>query len=125
MANILVVEDMAGVQLAISSMLRRAGHTVVIAANGEQGIAQLKQGKFELVITDMLMPGVDGTEVLSEVLAMPNRPPVIAMSGGGAGVSAEAALQAAKVSADAFLEKPFEKADLLAVVDRLLAKSAA
>ncbi|MBK8158906.1 MAG: response regulator [Rhodospirillaceae bacterium] len=125
MANILVVEDMAGVQLAISSMLRRAGHTVVIAANGEQGIAQLKQATFELVITDMLMPGVDGTEVLVGVLAMPNRPPVIAMSGGGAGVSAEAALLAAKVNADAFLQKPFEKADLLAVVDRLLAKSAA
>jgi hypothetical protein len=47
---------------------------------------------------------------------------VIAISGGGSGVSSEAALRTARFKADAFLEKPFDKADLLTLVDKLLAK---
>jgi DNA-binding NtrC family response regulator len=122
MADILIIEDMSGVRHAVGSMLKRAGHSVTVAETGEQGLSLLKQRQFDLVITDVLMPGIDGTEVLSQVVNLANRPRVIAMSGGGAGVSAETALKAAKLHADAFLQKPFEKADLLAVVERLLAK---
>jgi len=75
------------------------------------------------VITDMLMPGIDGADILSEVGSLPNRPKVIAISGGGAGVSAESALRLARLKADAFLEKPFDSEVLLAAVDRLLVKS--
>jgi DNA-binding response OmpR family regulator len=53
---------------------------------------------------------------------MPNRPKVIAISGGGAGLSADTALRTARISADAYLEKPFDKSDLLAALDRLLTK---
>jgi DNA-binding NtrC family response regulator len=53
---------------------------------------------------------------------MPNRPALIAMSGGGAGVSASEALRAARLKADAFLEKPFDKDQFLGVVEKLLAK---
>jgi DNA-binding response OmpR family regulator len=73
----------------------------------------------------MLMPGVDGTQVLAELNKMPKRSPIIAISGGGAGVSADTALKAARMQADAFLQKPFEKAELLAAVDLLLARPAA
>jgi len=125
MAEILVIEDMAGVQHTLNTMLRRAGHTVTIAGDGAAGLAQLQQRRFDLVITDMLMPDVDGMEVLARLSEMPGHPPVIAMSGGGAGVSAEAALKVAKLKADAFLQKPFEKAELLAAVDQLLGRSAA
>jgi DNA-binding response OmpR family regulator len=125
MAEVLVIEDMSGVQHTLNTMLRRAGHSVTIAGDGAAGLQQLQQRKFDLVITDMLMPDVDGMEVLVRLAEMPNRPPVIAMSGGGAGVSAEAALKAAKLKADAFLQKPFDKAELLAAVDSLLARSAA
>jgi FixJ family two-component response regulator len=69
------------------------------------------------------MPAADGSEVLSQLNAMPNRPPVIAISGGGAGVSADMVLRAARTTADAYLEKPFEKAELLAVIERLLGKA--
>jgi CheY-like chemotaxis protein len=123
-ADILLIDDMAGVQRAIMSMLKTSGHTVTAAGDGAQGLAMLKQRRFDLVITDMLMPALDGSEVLSQVRAMPNRPKVIAISGGGAGVSADMALRAARASADAYLEKPFERTDLLALVDRLLSKAA-
>ena len=125
MSNILVIEDMAGVRHAIGSMLKRAGHTVTTAESGEQGMTELKQKRFDLVVPDLMMPGMDGTEVLFQLKAMPNRPPVIAISGGGAGVSAENALKAAKLEADAFLQKPFERAELLAAVNQLLGKSSA
>ncbi|ABC23555.1 response regulator [Rhodospirillum rubrum] len=122
MAEILIIEDMSGVRHALSGMLKRAGHSVVVAETGDQGLEHLRRRRFDLVITDMLMPGMDGTEVLFQLGAMPNHPPVIAISGGGAGISAETALKAAKLKADAFLQKPFEKAELLAAVDKVLAK---
>jgi DNA-binding NtrC family response regulator len=123
MTEILLIDDMAGVRRAVVSMLSRAGHTVTAAENGGQGIELLRSRRFDLVITDMLMPDVDGADVLTQVGSLPNRPKVIAISGGGAGLSADSALRLAKIKADAFLEKPFEAEALLAVVDKLLVKS--
>ena len=124
MADILLIDDMAGVRRAIVSMLKTSGHAVTTAEDGTQGLALLKERRFDLVITDMLMPTLDGSEVLSQVRAMPSRPKVIAISGGGAGVSADMALRAARASSDGYLEKPFDRADLLALVDQLLGKAA-
>jgi CheY-like chemotaxis protein len=123
MTEILLIDDMAGVRRAVVSMLTRAGHTVTAAETGGQGIELLRSRRFDLVITDMLMPDVDGADVLAQVSGLPNRPRVIAISGGGAGLSAESALRLAKIKADAFLEKPFEAEALLAAVDKLLVKS--
>lgn len=124
MADILLIDDMSGVRRAVTSMLKSTGHTVTTAENGAEGIGLLKQRRFDLVITDMLMPMIDGTEVLIHLRSIPGRPPVIAISGGGAGISADTALRAARATADAYLEKPFERSDLVAAVDRLLAKTA-
>ncbi len=124
MAEILVVDDMAGVRRAVGAMLTHAGHRVTSATNGAEGIALLKQQRFDLVIVDILMPQVDGTEVIFALNEMAGRPPVIAISGGGAGVSADEALRMARFKADAFLEKPFDKAPFLETVSRLLAKRA-
>ena len=123
MTEILLIDDMAGVRRAVVSMLTRAGHTVTAAETGGQGIELLRSRRFDLVITDMLMPDVDGADVLAQVSGLANRPRVIAISGGGAGLSAESALRLAKIKADAFLEKPFEVEALLAAVDKLLVKS--
>ena len=104
-------------------MLKRAGHTVTAAENGSEGLEMLKTRRFDLVITDMLMPGTDGADVLSYLSGMPNRPRVIAISGGGAGLSAESALRLARINADAFLEKPFDTEVLMATVEKLLGKA--
>jgi CheY-like chemotaxis protein len=113
---------MAGVRRTVQAMLKRAGHTVSVAESGEEGLTLLGAQRFDLVITDMLMPGVDGGDVLAYLRTLRSRPRVIAMSGGGSGVSAESALRLARIEADAFLEKPFESADLLTAVDKLLGK---
>lgn len=123
MADILLIDDMAGVRRAVGAMLKSSGHTVTTSDNGAEGLAMLKQRRFDLVITDMLMPAVDGSEVLAQLNAMPKRPPVIAMSGGGAGESADMVLRVARTTADAYIQKPFEKSELVAAVDRLLGKA--
>ena len=123
MTEILLIDDMAGVRRAVVAMLKRAGHNVTAAERGNEGIELLRKQRFDLVITDMLMPDVDGADVLSHISGMPNRPRVIAISGGGAGLSADTALRLAKIKADAFLEKPFDSEVLLAAVDKLLVKT--
>lgn len=125
MAKILVVEDVSEVRRAIAAILQSGHHQVIVANGGKQALELLKQQSFDLVITDMLMPEVNGMEVLGFLSTLSKRPLVIAMSGGGPGLSAEKALQGSDFMADAFLEKPIEKNDLLIVIDRLLGKAAA
>jgi Response regulator containing CheY-like receiver, AAA-type ATPase, and DNA-binding domains len=120
MAKILLVEDMKGVRRTVSAVLKRAGHTVTEADDGGAGLQFLKSERFDLVITDMLMPKHDGMEVLLFLEQQPDRPKVLAISGGGSQVSADEAFMLARSKADATLAKPFDNADLLAVVDKLL-----
>jgi CheY-like chemotaxis protein len=125
MARILLIEDMSGVRRAVRAVLTNAGHDVVEATDGEEGLDRMNSAEFDLVITDILMPKTDGTEVIMEMDRMARRPPVVAMSGGGSQVPADMALLVSRTRADATLVKPFENKDLLATVDRLLAARAA
>jgi CheY-like chemotaxis protein len=123
MSEILLIDDMKGVRRAVSSVLKGRGHVVTEADDGNKGMDLLRSGrKFDLVITDVLMPECDGTEVIMFLDTMPKRPPVLAISGGGNQVSSDVALLIARSKADAVLAKPFENADLLATVDKLLQK---
>jgi len=120
MAQILLIDDMKGVRRTLSAVLKRAGHTIVEADDGGAGLEILKSQRFDLVITDMLMPQHDGMEVLLFLEQQSNRPKVLAISGGGSQVSADEAFMLARSKADATLAKPFDNAELLAVVDKLL-----
>lgn len=123
MAEILLIDDMKGVRRAVSSVLRGRGHAVTEADDGNKGLALLKSGqRFDLVITDVLMPEADGTEVIMYLDSLPKRPAIIAMSGGGSQVSTDTALMLAKTKADGALAKPFDNSELVAMVDRLLTK---
>jgi two-component system chemotaxis response regulator CheY len=121
MAAILLIDDMKGVRRTVGALLKRAGHVVTEADDGGAGLQLLQSGqRYDLVITDMLMPKHDGVEVLLFLEKQPNRPKVLAMSGGGSQVSADEAFLLARNKADAILAKPFDNADLLAAVDELL-----
>ena len=121
MAHILLVDDMPAIRRAIARLLSSAGHRITEAGNGGEGIAALAVDRFDLVITDILMPGTDGIEVIMHVLGMSPRPRVLAMSGGGAQVPADTALLLARTRADAIMGKPFENEQMLGAVNKLLA----
>lgn len=120
MAKILLIDDMAGVRRTVSAVLKRAGHEVTEANDGGAGLQLIKSDRFDLVITDMLMPNHDGMEVILFLEQQPYRPRVLAISGGGSQVSSDEAFMLARSKADATLAKPFDNSELLAAVDKLL-----
>lgn len=119
MPKILLIEDMAAVRNAIAAVLRKDGHEVVEADDGNVGLQKAQSEKFDVVITDIMMPHSDGTDVIDALKKTAGSPPVIAMSGGGAGIPAENALKLAGEMADISLAKPFENAELLNAVGTL------
>ncbi|CAK0750644.1 Response regulator [uncultured Gammaproteobacteria bacterium] len=123
MAKILVIDDMDDVREAIATILRQENHAVTEASDGRQGIAKFQVEAFDLVITDILMPEQDGTEVIMALDGMAQRPPVLAISGGAPKMPAYMALHLARLKADATLMKPFKNAELLEKVNLLLARS--
>ncbi len=120
MAKILVIDDMDGVRRAISSVLRREGHYVDEASNGQEGQNAIERDKYDLIITDMFMPEKDGFDVMLHVQAKDNHLPVIVISGGGAALTADWALTGAEAFASATLKKPFKTEELLDVVNKCL-----
>jgi len=82
--TIIVVEDHDEARMAIGTFLDRLGATVVVAKDGLEGIEAVKSNHPHLVVTDLLMPGMDGFELLREIRALPpeagGNTPVIAMT---------------------------------------------
>lgn len=120
MAKILLIEDMKGVRDSLEMILSLAEHRVDTAKDGAEGIQKMKTRPYDLIVTDILMPNVDGVEVLVAARSMPRKVPLIAISAGGNSVTAEQALSAAKDYADHILEKPFSRDELLNKVQNAL-----
>ncbi len=124
MAAVLLIDDMNLVRGAIKTILTRAGHSVTEAAGGEVGIALLQQQRFDIVVTDMIMPGQDGGDVMTFMRGMKDRPAILALSGGNSDVPAGEALQLAHAQADAVMAKPFDNRELVTTIADLIAKQA-
>ncbi len=125
MATILLIDDMEGVRSSLSTVLSTAGHQVVEAADGDAGLRKAAEQDFDLVITDIIMPKIDGSEVILALKQRAGAAPVLAISGGGGTVNAENALMLARSTADAVLQKPFSRNDLLETVDELVTQGSA
>ena len=120
MAKILLIEDMKGVRESLEVILQMAGHTLEVANDGAAGLQKIGAGSYDLIITDILMPEVDGTEVIIQSKQSNPSIPVLAISAGGNGVSADQALEIASQKANAVLVKPFSKDELLNQVNTLI-----
>jgi CheY-like chemotaxis protein len=82
MGSILVIEDEKGILGLIEAALTRFGHTVETAQDGEEGIRKFDSGSFDMVITDYVMPEVNGEGVLDHIRrSSRRRTPIIGMSG--------------------------------------------
>ena len=130
MARILVIEDQADLRVLTQQALESAGHEVIPAADGAEGLALQRKSPADLVITDLFMPEKEGIETIHELKQEFPRVKVIAMSGGGSGGRAASVLGSLSTAAnalgvDAFLPKPFDFRTLLESVRHVLQRRAA
>ena len=121
MARILIIDDEPGMRSFLHRILERLGHHVVMAEDGRTGLEAVSRSPFDLIVTDLLMPGMEGIEFLFQLRQKANRVPVIAMSGGGRMGPDHYAKMPRLAGAARFLSKPFTVEELREVVDRLLA----
>ena len=123
-ARILLIDDEDLVRSTLRYALDRAGHDVVEAGNGREGMALLERGGIDLVITDILMPEMEGIETIRAAKKAAPGLKIIAMSGAAAG-AVDFLQLAARLGADEILRKPFGTRALVEAVERCLAASAA
>jgi CheY-like chemotaxis protein len=130
MARILIVDDEEDVRIALKQVLERAGYEVSVAATGNEGLDVMKREGADLVITDVIMPGVDGIATAKKIREKYRDTRIIVISGGGRtapepyepdAISTRSYLaSASKAGADQTLTKPFDRDELLRVVQDLL-----
>ncbi|MBN2526180.1 MAG: sigma-54-dependent Fis family transcriptional regulator [Deltaproteobacteria bacterium] len=115
--RILIMEDdPSGRELAVFN-LKKAGYDVQSAADGDEGMATLAADTFDLVVTDVKMPGMSGIDVLKQIKKNHPALPVIIIT---AFANVELAVEAMKLGAEDFLGKPFSRDHLLLVVEKAL-----
>jgi CheY-like chemotaxis protein len=130
MASILVVDDEPDVAEAISAVLEHAGFAVVTADSAARGLQAVAAQRFDVVVTDIIMPRVNGLELIRKLRAEHPRIRIVAISGGGSfgplslkpdAISTHAFIAAAReAGAEDVLTKPFDMEDLLSVVRKHL-----
>jgi CheY-like chemotaxis protein len=119
LARILVIEDQDLVRRMLRDTLELTGHTVIEARNGAEGLDLFRQAGADLVITDIVMPGKGGIDVVRALRE--HVPPVNIIAISGARGGAEDYLELAyRMGAVKVLLKPFTPAALIAAVDELL-----
>lgn len=113
MATVLVIDDEQSIRTLMAAILEDEGHVVLQAADGYQGLEVLENETPDIVILDIMMPGIDGRETFRRIREQPHLEsmPVIMVSAGAYG---------APESVNAFMRKPFNLNDFLATLDRVL-----
>lgn len=118
--KILLVDDDVITREIVKGMLAGTSWTVDEAADGEEASGKALSGIYDLVITDIVMPGKEGLELIMELKAARVAAKIVAISdGGGLGKPDSYLTSAGELGADALLAKPFDQKDLLALIDKL------
>ncbi len=119
MEKILVVDDEQGLRDVLSIMLKRTGYAVTSVADGEEAVELLNKEIFDLVITDLRMPNVDGMEVLKVAKSASPETVVLVIT---AFASADSAVEAMKQGAYDYLTKPFQVDEVQLIIRNALEK---
>lgn len=119
MSRILVVDDDDSFSLAFCKIIQSLGHTVERAVDGEDGLAKFRQGVFDVIITDLKMPKMDGIEFLKQVKKQKKEAIVLVIT---AYADMETAIEALKAGAYDYISKPIELDQFKIVLDRGLEK---
>lgn len=124
MPRILLIDDDEPLRGVLSKTLVHAGHTVIQAADGQQGVELARATAFDLVITDLVMPVQEGVETILVLRREQPKLPVIAISGGLSNSKLYLDI-AAKIGAKRILPKPFTPQDLIRQIEEVLAETRA
>ena len=120
MARILLIDDDDAVRDMLHQMLVQLGHIVIEGRNGKEGLELLPNANADLLITDIVMPEMEGLELLMELRKKQPPMKIIAISGGGRGNAAEYLRAAKFLGASHVLAKPFTNEALLSAINELL-----
>jgi two-component system phosphate regulon sensor histidine kinase PhoR len=115
--RVLFVEDAGEVRSFLAEVLTAAGYDVLTAAHGEEGFVLARDLRPDLIITDYMMPGMTGLEMLAALRREGLHPPFILITAEG---SEELAVEALRLGVNDYLIKPFEPEDLLEAAARVL-----
>lgn len=118
-ARLLIVDDDRTFRLSTAALLRQDGHDVSEAADGQQAVEALDGDRFDLILLDLRMPGLDGVDIVQVLRKWGHDTPVLMISGFG---TVDAAVDALHAGADDFLTKPVEPDVLSARVESLLSR---
>ncbi len=124
--KILIVDDEEGMRKLLARVLIKHGYDAVIAGSGEEALALVETDTFDLIITDIKMPGMDGLELLNEIKSFDPDLPIIVITAYG---TVESAVQALRAGAYDYITKPFETDEIHLTVakvfehERLLAEN--
>src|SRR6185437_8660346 len=120
MARILVVDDQEMIRDSLAATLAREGHDVVAAGDGQAAVGRLAGARFDLLISDLKMPKMTGIELLAEARKLRPEMPVVLMT---AFATVSTAVEAMKLGAYDYIQKPFDGDEIKLLVDRTLEHS--
>ncbi len=104
----------------LAEMLRREGYTVETAENGDEGVKLMEEEKYDLVITDIIMPEKEGLETIMDISTHKPDTKIIAISGGGRSSAGSYLKTAEYFGALRSFQKPFDKDEFLEAVRDLV-----
>lgn len=114
--KLLLIEDEKLTRISLASTLKKAGHEVIACETGIDGLNKFKNGRFEVVITDLRLPRISGFDVLREIKKREKNCDILIITAYG---SIETEKQALKMGAYDYLKKPFSPDELLSVLLKL------
>lgn len=119
--KILLVDDDEGIRIFIEFLLQNASYTVLQAQNGRQAVEVFKEHPTDLIVTDMMMPEMDGLELIETVRKdLQSKVPIIMLTAAGSGYMKENRDKANELGADSFLNKPIATERLISEIDTLI-----
>jgi len=124
-AKILICEDDDLYRQVAEAAFAGGDHELSFAQNGDEALSSLEAGPVDLVITDLVMPGKDGLEVIRAIRETHSRVPILAMTAGLASLKEPLLVAAKALGADDVIQKPFRPPALRERAEALLAKAAA
>jgi two-component system, OmpR family, alkaline phosphatase synthesis response regulator PhoP len=115
--HVLIVEDEAAIAMPLRDRLESEGYAVAVAPDGDSGLAEAREGRYDAIVLDLMLPGMDGIRLCRELRTGGDLTPVLMLTALDATPDKVAGL---RTGADDYLTKPFEMVELVARLEALI-----